>query len=562
MKTIKNNSISRQKLAKQKSWLLNSLSILGVILFLTLLASCGYYYKVRDIDDISNPDTQAELNLKGKYVILRSSGLSKNFYQIIVKGDSMSGRLKNLEQYRSRYLYPKKKGGNRYKKQEETYIIDQVHIHLSNHSIDLTRNDVSFPLSSIQKVQVYKKDGAATAASWIIPPVLTIGIIAGLTAASSCPFVYTYDGENYHLAGEIYGGATYASLERHDYMSLPNFTPNEGIYQLKLSNELKEIQYTNFSELLLVRHTDNEKLSIDKYGEIQSYASPQAPQRATTTNGSDVTFSVRDKMDNLLFAFDDEGMDNNVNGLTMNFVNDKNVRKGKLIVRAKNSVWADYAYGKFSNLFGTYYDDWNNDQKKLSTKKMKKNAMEQDIPLSIYVETKKGWKFIDYYEVVGPIAYREMVIPVDLSNVKSNSVKIKLETGYKFWDLDYVAMDFTENIDVNYSKLQLISAIDENGRDVKTLISKDDKQYLIQPNIGNEVVFQYASPANTTLETQNLEISVFLHTKGYYERIRKYENNPDWISLISHKHNHAFSKYSYNEYMKAKEIKLLAMENQ
>ena len=269
MKKINNPSISKQKFVARKTHLKNTFLVLGVLVFLAFLSNCGYYYKVRDVDDISNPDTQAELNLKGKYVILRSSGLAMNFYQITVKGDSMTGRLKNLERKRKENLYPTKKGGNRYKKREENFVIDQVHIHLSDYNIDLTRNDVSFPLSSIQKVQVYSKDGAATAASWILPPVLTIGLIAGIAAATSCPFVYTYDGENYHLAGEIYGGATYASLERHDYMLLPNFKSRDGVYQLKIANELKEIQYTNFSELLMVRHADNTKVSIDKYGKIQ-----------------------------------------------------------------------------------------------------------------------------------------------------------------------------------------------------------------------------------------------------------------------------------------------------
>lgn len=312
----------------------------------------------------------------------------------------------------------------------------------------------------------------------------------------------------------------------------------------------------------MIQHAINTTVLIDKYGKVQSFLSPQAPRSAITDNGTDVTLSVRKKKDNLVFAFDDEGIDNHVNGLTLSFNNDKNVKKAKLIIRAKNSVWADYAYGKFSNLFGTYFEEWNNDQKKLSTINMKVNALNQDVPLSIYLETLNGWKFLDYYDVVGPIAYREMVIPIDLSKAKSNNIRIRLETGYKFWELDYAALDLTKNINVRSSRLQLISAIDENGKDVKSLISKNDKKYLIQPDIGNESILQYSAPDFTTLENLNMETSVFLHSKGYYERVRKYDNNPDWLTLISHGGQHAFSKYSYNEYRAAQEIKYLSNENQ
>ena len=70
-----------------------------------------------------------------------------------------------------------------------------------------------------------------------------------------------------------------------------------------------------------------------------------------------MSLAVREK-DGVVFAFDDEGEDNAVNGLIVTFINKSDAPTGKLVVSAKNSVWADFAYGNFTNLFGTYYDDW------------------------------------------------------------------------------------------------------------------------------------------------------------------------------------------------------------
>ncbi len=541
--------------------MLEIFALFTMMIFLNYLTGCMFYFKVKEENNLSNPDTQALLNLSDKYVILQEGNSVNHLYDIEIKNDLMTGKIEPLTPAHEKHLNPKKKGGNRYIKKSESGVVNEVHLFVNDVDLkDQSNESVSFPLSAVQKVQIYKADGGATAASWLLPPLIVIGVIAAIIAASSCPFLYTFDGNSYILAGEIYGGATYQSLERHDYLKLPGFNATEGKYQLKIANELKEIQYTNLCELIRVQHPIGTKVLLDKYGKIQTSVSPQFPKTATTLNQQDVTSVVRE-MDNRFFAFDDRGGEHHVNGLVLTFINSDNSDEGKLTVRAKNSVWADYTYGKFTNLFGTYYERWNDQQKGLSTRKIKKNALDQDVPLSIYLETKKGWKFIDYFEVVGPLAFREMVIPIDLSKAESRVIHIKLETGFMFWELDYAAMDFSENIHMDYTSLPLIAAEDEIGNDVKSVLLRDDDLYLIQPDVGNEVILNYASPSDETGRDQNSQISLFFHSKGYYERIRQYSNDPDWLTLITHKHKHAFSKYSWNEFEKAKEQKFASIKN-
>lgn len=549
MKALFNRLINGKNRNDLKNILLRSASIFTLFAFLFYLIGCGNYFKVRE-KEITNPETQAELNLKGKYVIIHYMGKTKHLSNIQIEDETISGFVDGVSPEHMNHLFTSKKGGNKYKIKIEPDVIDEVHLHLSNNLNIHEDNKVSFLFSDVQKVYFYSKDRGATAASWILPPLLAIGVIVAISAASSCPFIYTYDGGSYNLAGEIYGGATYSSLERHDYLPLPGFDATDGIYQLKLTNELKEIQYTNLIELIMVQHSANSKVLIDKRGNVQTILLPQPPRTAVTINNNDLTIAIKEK-DNIVFGFDDIGTKHSVNGLILTFRNTGNAKVGKLIIKAKNSVWADYAYGTFTNLFGTYYEKWDNDQKNHSKKKLQKNALDQDIPLSVYIETKKGWKFIDYFEVVGPLAYRDIVLPIDLSKANSKEIRIKMETGFKFWELDYAAMDFTDNIPVNYSSLQLVKGIDENDKDVKRAILHDDDHYLVQPEIGNEVVLQYAAPQDEFLNKNFTNSSIILHSKGYYERIRDYQNDPDWITLIMHKHKHAFSKYSKTEYEKA-----------
>ena len=77
---------------------------------------------------------------------------------------------------------------------------------------------------------------------------------------SSSPFIYAYNGESYEFVGEIYSGAIHPPLERHDYLPLPVLQPVENEYSIKIANEIKEIQHTYLTELLVFDHPENAEI--------------------------------------------------------------------------------------------------------------------------------------------------------------------------------------------------------------------------------------------------------------------------------------------------------------
>lgn len=99
-------------------------------------------------------------------------------------------------------------------------------------------------------------------------------------------------------------------------------------------------------------------------------------------------------------------------------------------------------------------------------------------------------------------------------------------------------MDFTENIPVEVASVVATSAIDENGNDVRSLLSASDELYLIQPDIGNVVTLKFTAP-----QIKNAR-AVFLHSRGYHEYIRDYKNWPDFVALRSFKEKGAFTRYA------------------
>ncbi|HRY83580.1 MAG TPA: hypothetical protein P5533_02990, partial [Candidatus Cloacimonadota bacterium] len=121
----------------------------------------------------------------------------------------------------------------------------------------------SLPLSGIRKIEVYDLDlGKTIVGTFFLiggVGVLLSGIALLLVAIfkESCPFVYVWNGHEFEFRGEIYSGAIFPSLERHDYMALPGLHASENEYRIKLTNQVQEIQYTNLAELCVVDHPRN-----------------------------------------------------------------------------------------------------------------------------------------------------------------------------------------------------------------------------------------------------------------------------------------------------------------
>ena len=534
------------------SWISKPFALLMVFSFMTTINGC-YYFKVTK--SVGPPEiTISKMQAENKFIILHLDDKVWHFTDLSVDQDSVSGSISTLIGHeRSRPV--KTESANRYKKSgipNESYLLSDVHIYVTEYS-ETSGDKVSFPLKAIQKIEIYDKDKGATAGSWILgSTVAAIGVLAiigiiVLLTKSSCPFVYNYDGNAYAFAGEIYGGATYPSLERDDYMPLPGIKPVNDRFLLIISNELKERQFTNMAELQVIHHPKNSSVLLDKYGQIQTISAVQKPLSAISLNKENYINSIIEK-DSSLFLFNECNTSSSLNGLILTFDNQNNSKTGKLVISAKNSLWADYAYGKFTGLFGTYYNKWNDRQKQVPTKKQIKRILDQDIPLSVFIETGNGWEFIDFYNVVGPLGNRDLVMPIDLSNAGSGEIRIKLESGFMFWELDYAGMDFSENIPLEVTTLKPDSVVDNTGKDLTSILSYDDKNYLEQTTIGDEAYFSYSIPEQILLNDKNEELTVFLHSKGYYEAIREYTNKPDWRYLFSLRNSHSLTAFSFQEY--------------
>ena len=545
--------------------------VIGLIVTVIII-SCHNYYKATATRSSSASEKAAvtdSLSHTNRYFVLRNGSQSYYMKNIVLSEDkkTLNCILDTLPGNHQLYLVNGRKGKHQYRKSdlEDLAVLNEVHFYIQPDNSTGFGN-YTLQLDKVQKIEIIEHDKKRTTNSYVIGAIgITVGaiLLAGIIVAatkSSCPFVSAYDGNNFSLQGEIYGGAIYPQLARHDYMPLKMSPLADGTLQLKISNELQERQFTDMAELWVITHDKNAKVFADEKGNLYYIAAPQTPITANLNQQKDVTASLQTTGDNEMLYMDDTAVANASNEVVMKFNKPGTAKNGKLLLNLKNSYFLDLLYGELAKGFGNQYGTYIKNQRSKPAAELLKWVKDQQIPLEVSVKTKSGWQKITDITTIGPVATRNIVIPVKLPETTDAFTEIRLSSGFLFWEIDYAAIDYSEDNSFTVQKILPSKATDELERNVLPDLEKEDGIYLAQPNIGNTATMVYNLAAqNDASKTQ----SYILHTKGYYEHVRDFKNKPNIAFLKQFKKPNAFPLYGMELYKKMsnENLKTLAKSN-
>src|SRR3989344_1538386 len=97
-------------------------------------------------------------------------------------------------------------------------------------------------------------------------------------AVGSCPFVYSWDGEQYRLEHEAYPFAAVQAAEGTSYDRLQYLKEQDGEYRLEIREERSEISWTDRFRFWVVDHPgENSFVMPDLKGQLHTIAEPQVP---------------------------------------------------------------------------------------------------------------------------------------------------------------------------------------------------------------------------------------------------------------------------------------------
>ena len=417
---------------------------------------------------------------------------------------------------------------------------DELHLY-TNSNDDMHGDHIKILLEDIVKVEVYNNQTGKLILSYVGG---AVGLLVGVGVAvllSSCPFIYTLDENDYNFRGEIYGGAIAPNLERDDYMPLPDFTSIDSVFKLKITNELKERQYTDVAELLMIEHPNDIEVLMDSYGAPYSLKRPVSPISATTDLGNDYLSEIKTH-DGIAYQFFDETTENkDFSSIDLSFISTGPTNQMKLVLNLKNTIWLDHTFERFGSLMGNQYDRISSKQNSSPAEQKIQWSKDEGIMLAVKLKTANGWRTIDHINTVGPLASRSIVVPIEADCQAGDELIVRLESGYHFWEVDYAAMDFTSDDPLEINRLPLLAAVDENNIDLMSAIAHQDGDYLEQPYIGAEAILTF--DGRPDIQSQKTT-TLFLHTRGYYEYIRDYTGKPNISELKKFRMTGTFARFA------------------
>lgn len=525
---------------------------------------CATFYKPVSVDSGTSEKSIKIITeqTSKKYFILRQGVYNYAMKDIHVDSDSetLMAILTPVDSIHMKYIHASM-FHNKFKS-TDNLVLQEIHIYSKLSSPPDISKVFSLPLDQIEEIELIEYDQKRMKKQMltVIGVTVAVGLVAGLIIAlsdfdiynhrvtpdgpktTSCPYVSVFDGEQYWLQGELYGGAMNHTLERMDFLPL-KIRPIDGAFQIRISNELKERQYTDFADLMIIEHSDRVKAGRGTDGKIYQFSNPALPFSANLNGKLDVLPSILHQ-DLKKCSFDDTSNASGINQLMLEFQKEVGIHSSKLVLQVKNSFWLDMLYREYSSHFGRRYNDWQEAQEKRPAEQLTQWIEDQDMPLTVSIYSDNRWKTVTRLDMIGPLEYRQIIVPLE-PDPSGETVKIKLSTGFYFWELDYAGMDFTPEEPVRITTLQPSFAQDENGRDVLSEIKDNDQKYLGQLETGNYAMIKYKC---TQSVPPGKAWSVILNTKGYYEPIREFEGSPDRSFLRKFKAPGELALYSLNQY--------------
>jgi hypothetical protein len=109
------------------------------------------------------------------------------------------------------------------------------------------------------------------------------------------------------------------------------------------------------------------------------------------------------------------------------------------------------------------------------------------------------------------------------------------------WDLDYVAVDYSEDRELETRFITPTKAINQDPQDVLPNLTSKDNIYLEQLRTGDEAYLQFPIKRSSSSE---FVYDYILHSRGYYNHVRDYTGEINRIELLSFKDKGRFSRFS------------------
>ncbi|MBK8566007.1 MAG: hypothetical protein IPN76_22365 [Saprospiraceae bacterium] len=334
---------------------------------------------------------------------------------------------------------------------------------------------------------------------------------------SSCPFIYSFDGEDYRLEGEVFGGAIFEAARRTDLLNMNALKETNGHYGIKITNELEETQFVDELKLIVVDHPAGTGLYPSFDGKLHLLSSLVYPKSAQDKDGHNITSELNEKDDLVWisnpFNRDPDKLEDARDWVELTFDKPAEISKATLLCNLQNTRWGAVMQKEMLALQGDQLDAWyqslNNSE---AARKELMGLMVREGMLQIKVWTDAGWKDVGFIWEVGPAAARDAAVGIDLSAVQSTTLKMRLEFPVGFWAINAVKISYNDQSPTLVNELAPSKAVGHSGQDLMEALSQPDQKYYTMPTTSDWAHVSYkAIPLK-----KGFKRSFVIKSNGYY----------------------------------------------
>ena len=386
------------------------------------------------------------------------------------------------------------------------------------------------PVSDVQRVWVERVNKTKTTIAVLG---LALAVVAIIGAASggddppsnstccteSCPFIYSWDGKQYVFDGEPYGGAISRGLERDDYSRLEHLRPDaSGAYRLLVTNEVPETQYTNSMRLVVVDHAPGARFEMDEWGKLHNVTKAVAPASARDQEGRDLVRWLRSTDELIWEPLPSANPSAAVRQeIILTFPKPRAATRASLVAHAGTGTWGSHMIREFLELRGPTVSQWYaslDNATGMSEALRAWNVREELYVLKLDVDEAGTWRTRGLLPGGGPYLTETRVVPLDISAVQGDSIRVRIRPPNGFWALNSFEMAFDDGDQPSaVTILEPSKARTSDARDVLADLRAVDDRYYTMPTTGNQAEVTFAAPP----QRANSERSVFVHSRGYYK---------------------------------------------
>ncbi len=369
----------------------------------------------------------------------------------------------------------------------------------------------------------------------------------------SCPYIYSWDGSDWALEAEVFGGSLVAAGQRTDTTGLRRARAADGELLLRVRNELNETQYVDSLRAYAVDHAPGVLVVPAEDGTPVALATPRAPIRARTLDGQNV---------NGLVSYRDEstwtshpGMARRTDsdpvrdGVIVDFERPAHSSTVQLALRLRNTAWGAYLQGHVNTLLGADPEAWYQFMESSPAARDRwKSAALREAMLRVQVQTSAGWRTVNHVWEVGPTVMRDRGLQIDLDGVAGDTLRLKLDATAGLWEIDAIEADFAAAAITQITELELLDVREADGRDLTAALLLEDGERFEMPPFEGDAIARFAAPPLR----EGRERSFLLSASGYY-RIHTYGQGAPRLDLLGRLMDEpgAFGRYVGNLWNKA-----------